>query len=316
MQEQPQTKPRKTYLPLRKQQEGVKFVLTKRDMEIVRCVNRYRYLTASLLKRLILQFRKNESFYSIHLRLKVLFHNQYLQRLTPYNEEGHQSEFIYYLDSKGRELLEDREEEVFFYNKAGEIKHVFIDHTLALSTFRVALEIALESHPLAMLQDFIPDFEVKSQCLKKKASDQTRYKVYQEVKDPKSGNKVVILPDSIIVVQGQGDFANHQMCYCLEIDRGTESLRIIAEKMKNYWLYSQKPNPFNEFGLFGQFIVLLQTESEQRAKNIHKYLAEQNTPGRELLLVTSKEKVTEESIVKDHIWFNSKGELKALIPLP
>ena len=91
---------------------------------------------------------ENKSIQSTRRRLKYLFHEGFLGRISPFIQVGQGSaETAYYLDKAGINFLQEYEE-VFVYSESGQVKHHFLNHALDLSEFRVNFEIALKNHPI------------------------------------------------------------------------------------------------------------------------------------------------------------------------
>ncbi len=298
----------KEYLP--KHERAVKpvsFVLTDRDLEIFRVVNRYRYLRTGQIKRLV--FPGNTTEQSTRRRLKYLFHNGYLGRVMPFVRIGEgSSETAYYLDKSGRELLKQAGEEVGAYAFGGQVKHHFLDHALDISEFRVNLELALVDHPVAEVHRFTADFEVKAHTAD--AIGKRRYKLYDEVTHPATREPYVVYPDALIILKGKGKFEDYQRLYFLEIDRGTEGLNVIKDKITGYSLYL-KQNVFVKFGKFKGFTVLLQTNSAKRAENIRHFLT--GVDGSELVWISDAGQVKQETIATSPIWQDHELKMRAVL---
>lgn len=288
-------------------QEQMRFVLTARDIEIIRAVNRYRYLRTGQIKRLL--FADNKTQQSAQRRLKYLFHNKILGRITPLIQVGQGSaETAYFLDKAGAEILEDYDDDIYIYTKAHQVKHQFLEHALDLSEFRLNLELSLGDHPIASLKRFIGDFEIKSPT--DEAIGKKIYKLYDEAIHKVSRKRYVVYPDGLIVLQGKGEYEQYQQLYFVEIDRGTLSLSKIKAKAMGYNLYLEQ-RIFRKFGAFSGFTVLIQTNSKQRADNIRHALNDQTEA--EFILITDSKKVKPETILDEPIWLDHAGERRALI---
>ena len=290
-----------------RKKDGLNFVLTDRDIEILRAVNRCRYLRTSQIKRIV--FPQNTTLQSTRRRLKYLFHNKFLGRITPFIQIGQgEGETAYYLDKAGGELLKEYGDELYSYSQQNQVRTQFLNHALDLSEFRINMETALKSHPIIELYRFTCDFELKEYTLK--AMGRKIYKLYDEVIHPINRQRHVVYPDALIILKGKGEYDEFQKVYFLEIDRGTESLSVIRDKVIGYNIY-HKQKIFNKFGAGDVFTVLLQTSSEKRAENIRKYLVDQE--GAELVWVTNVQQVDENSIISSPIWQDYQFEQKAMI---
>lgn len=291
-----------------RKKDGLNFVLTDRDIEILRAVNSCRYLRTSQIKRIV--FPENKTLQSTRRRLKYLFHNKFLGRIAPFIQIGQgEGETAYYLDKAGGELLKEYGgDELYSYSKQNQVRTQFLKHALDLSEFRINMEIALKEHPIIAIHRFTCDFELKEHTTK--AMGRKIYKLYDEVVHPLNRQRYIVYPDALIILKGKGEYEQFQKIYFLEIDRGSESLSVIKDKVIGYNLYL-KNKIFNKFGAGDSFTVLLQTSSEKRAKNIRNYLVDQE--GAELVWITNVQQVDENSIVSAPIWQDSTLEHRAMI---
>lgn len=298
----------KAYLPKHvRAGKEVAFVLTDRDLAILCVVNRYRYARTGQIKRLV--FPDNTTEQSARRRLKYLFHNGYLGRVMPFVRIGEgSSETAYYLDKSGRAVLEQAGEEITPYPTGGQVKHQFLDHALDISEFRVHLELALADHPAVEIKRFTADFEAKGHTVN--AIGKKKYKLYDEVTHPVTREPYIVYPDALIVLQGKGKFENYQRLYFLEIDRGTEGLNVIKDKITGYSLYL-KQNVFAKFGKFQTFTVLLQTNSKKRAENIRHHLT--GVDGTELVWITDANQVSQNTVASGAVWQDYELKTRAIV---
>lgn len=299
----------RTYTHREKRDKGAfQFLLTERDLEILKAVNRYRYLKTIQIRRLI--FKGNSSKQSAQRRLKYLYHYGFLGRIVPLIPAGHGSggDTAYFLDVNGANILKAAGEEVFFYKKSGQNEKTFLNHALDLSEFRINLELALKDHEMVDIHRFTCDFEMKSQT--ESTVGYHRYKLFDEVVHPINRVRYVVYPDGLIILKGKGKFENFQKLYFLEIDRGTEGLDRIRNKVTGFNLY-KKEGVFRKFGKFDDFKVLIQTSSEARANNMRKALTD--LEGTDLVWITDYAKVDEKTIAHAPIWLSSQMEPKAIL---
>jgi hypothetical protein len=288
---------------------GMAFRLTGRDMGIIQAVNRYRYLRSGQINRLF--FPENTSKQSCQKRLKYLFHNGYLDRIFPYvqlgtEEKDASSDVAYRLDKQGVTYLEDSGEEVIFPTRKRRVRHEFLRHALDLSEFRVCLELGLAALPGYQLRLFVPDFLQKEGATG--LTGLRRYRLYDEIRDPATGEMVVFYPDAMMVLEATG--ADARRLYFIEIDRGTEGLQTIRRKMRAYQLYARN-RVFAKLGKFQNFTVLFQTSSERRAANMVRLVAEMDSGLQ--VLVTHAAAVTEKTLLTEPVWSRSEGEPISLI---
>lgn len=289
------------------------FRVTERDIAILQAVNRYRYLRTGQVKRLL--FAGNTTKQSVLKRLRCLSDPAYayLQKIQPYVQVGRTPpETAYFLGRAGIELLKAQGDKVLSYahGNSGRVKHHFLEHALELSEFRVNLELALRQAPSVALQRFTADFELKEQSAK--GMGLKGYKLYHTVEDAPSRRSFEVYPDALIILRGTGEHESVQRLYFLEVDRGTERLEQLREKILGYH-YFQQQGVFRKYGRFQQdrFRVLLQTASPKRAANIRAAL--QGSDGEDLVLIAAAEQVREETIIKEPIWERVNGRRFSLV---
>ena len=284
------------YLSKRNPTAGVRFTLTGRDVEMLKTIERFRYIRTGQLHRL--HFPKGSTLQGIRRRLKYLFHNRYVGRVEPFVQIGHGSaETAYHIGREGVKLLEELGVETTYYRKANQVKHQFLHHALDISEFRVHLELALRDHAVVQLHRFTADFELKART--DAAVGRRRYKLYDEIVHPVNKQSYTVYPDALIILRGKGEYAKFQKLYFLEVDRSTEGLRIIQDKVIGYNLY-RRENVFKKFGAFDDFQVLFQAPSQKRAGNIRQALTD--LEGTESVWVTSADQISEDSILGSAIW--------------
>lgn len=292
---------------IKRQSGGVRFQLVDRDIEILQALNRYRFLQTGQIRTLL--FPQNTTLQSTQRRLKYLYHNKYINRIIPLFQVGQGSpETAYYLDKKGIALLEDQGEEIGSYARPGQISFQYLTHSLAISQFRVNLEVALKDHPIIELHRFVADYEIKGQT--EAAIGKHKYKLFDQVQHPISKESYTVYPDALIILKTKPDQKPYQRLLFLEQDQGTESLTRIKEKTTGYALY-KKQDIFKKFGKFDTFTVLVITTSERRAANMRHFLTD--VDGSDLVLITDAKKITAETILSELIWMDSKLELRAIV---
>ncbi len=137
-----------------------------------------------------------------------------------------------------------------------------------------------------------------------------RYKLYDEVMHPVTRAPYVVYPDALIVLKGKGRHEDYQRLYFLEIDRGTEGLYVIKDKVIGSSLYL-KQNVFAKFGKFKGFTMLLQTNSKKRAENIRHHIT--GVDGSELVWISDAGHANQEAIATSPIWQDHELNLRAIL---
>ena len=244
---------------------AVNFVLTERDLAILKALGDYRYLRTGQVARLV--FPDSKTMQGARRRLKYLYHAGYVGRIQPMTDSAlGQAEMAYFLEPAGADLLDD--DALPRFSRKGLVKPLFLRHALEVSEFRLNLELAAQAASGIGLHRVVMDFELKSHT--EQAVGRRRYRLFDEVLDPIGKRKLVVHPDMLFVLKaetGQGQV--FQRLFFVEIDRGTEGLRVISDKLTGYHLYKRE-GIFRKFGEFADFRVLIQTNSEKRRENIRE----------------------------------------------
>lgn len=276
-------------------------------MAIIKAVNQYRYMRTGQINRLL--FPDNTSPQSCQKRLKVLYHNKYLDRVLPFLQagvQGQESDLAYRLDTMGEQFLEDMDIPLLFSRKKSRVKHNYLSHALDLSEFRVNLERALAQNDAISLRKFVPDFMLKEGQLG--LTGLNRFRLYDEIKHPTTGQSLVFYPDALVVLEGSK--TRNQRLFFVEIDRGTEGLETIRGKIAAYHQYATQGRQ-SKFGPYSRFVVLFQTSSPRRAENMVRLVSQMQCEP--TVLVTDHRQVIPESILKGEIWRTSDGNTTSLL---
>jgi hypothetical protein len=126
------------------------FRLTERDIEIIKLVHKHRFLSSEQIFALI-----EGSTQQLARRLQLLFHAGYLDRPKAQLARVHEGIFnqpmVYALGKEGALLLSLRMDvplsKVDWSAKNRESKGLFIDHTLMVADFMIAIQLACEQTP-------------------------------------------------------------------------------------------------------------------------------------------------------------------------
>ncbi len=303
-----------------RQKDAFQFEFKQRDEDIIRAVNSHRYLTVSQIRRLF--FPTATTNKNTQRRLKYLFHAGYLGRLTPDEEPGNgSSSCAYFLDKKGADFLRDNprdeNDRVWFLKKSGGVGHYKLAHALAVSEFRINVELAIKDHPIFMVRDVVMDFQIEQSL--RHAIGSGQYQFFGDKKVPYTGESYRFIPDLQFVLQGREGYEHLQSLFFIEVDRGTEGLNVIKRKVVGYNIFHREQY-HNRLGI-GEFEkgfkVLLQTTSPKRAANIRQAL--QSVEGNQLVSITDypavKAAYTSEpplNIFTANLWTNSKGEVRSI----
>lgn len=245
---------------------------------------------------------------SARRRLRNLYHHRFIARAQPYVQVGKPApEIAYYLDRKGRCVLRDEGMVVNYWRKGGEVKYQFLEHAVAVSEFRLCLEKAVAAQEHLTLDRFIPDFQMRDQA--ERYVGKKRYLLYREAEHPALRKSFVIHPDALIILSAKrGGKAASRLIF-LEVDRGTQGLERIRDKLTGYHL-AREQGLFRQFGDFSDFLVLFQAPGDKRAASIFEALSDHIAAP--IARVTPVQDVSAESVLIEPIWKDMSGEMRRI----
>ena len=254
------------------------FQLTSRDLDILRAVARYRFLHSGHIRRLIDGSEKN-----IANRLKALFEHAYLDRpecqYDFYRPGGGSSLAVYALADKGARLLAQRDglvfgEHVSWAHKNRQVGRPFLEHTLAIADFAIALSVDVAANPDLDLLDgatLLARLPAATRDLAKP------WRLSVPVMFQSARHTIGVEPDYAfsLGVPAAGRRGN----FLVEIDRGTMPIErsdlrqtSIMRKVLAYNAVWQSKLHTSAFG-WRNFRVLFVTSSSERADNMKQALA-------------------------------------------
>lgn len=248
-----------------------------RDKEIVSGVHKYRYMTTEGILKLFAPQGKGER--AIRRRLTLLFHRGYLSRLFlyPLDRPGgvRFSKVVYIVDSKGGDLIfgkPDKPGEPTWKSgpeghkiaRRKRIKHQHLQHSLSISEFQLALELALKERGDVKLESFISDMEDKDmKAVVEVAPPGTDA---QEAERRGELEKVTLWPDASFSIVSGGK----RYFYFLEVDHADRKKDRILKRFRAYWQYvvGDREELRKKRGVSGAFVVFMAPGEKRRAELI------------------------------------------------
>ncbi len=262
--------------------------ITQRDREILRQVQRHRFLRSSQLAALLADRSQQ-----LLRRLQLLFHHGYLERpraQLDYYHQGGSRHLVYGLGSRGAALLK---QEGRWGEKNRAIGRIFLEHALLVSDVMVALELACRNAEVRLLTE---------EELSRNESRSFHWQVNLQ------GLAVGIVPDRVFALEFSAAGGQRERAYFfLEADRGTMPVvrknllqTSFHRKLLAYEATWEQSLHRTRFG-FHRFRVLTVTNSPARVQSLVKACSEV-ARGRGLFLFADRGVLERPDLLSGKIW--------------
>ena len=284
--------------------------MTARDTEILRMVNRHRFLRSRQIADLVGGSRQQ-----VLRRLQMLYHHGYLERprcqLDYYQRPGSRS-ITYGLASRGAAHLRRVDDMPFsrldWTSRNRAIKRLFLEHALMVSDIMVALEIACRKREDMRL---LIEHEIPLPAAPRNERDPFRWTVTVSGK-----GKLGVIPDRVFALEFP-ESGERILCF-LEADRGTMPVErakhgasSIARKLHAYVQTWRLGIHRSRFGA-SRVRVLTVTSSESRCQNIRN-AASEVSGGHGIFLQTSITSDFSPETCLGSVWRSTENELVSLL---
>lgn len=259
--------------------------LTERDVSVVLSVYENRFLRRDQIQRFHFA---GASLQATSARLKKLSDHKFLDKL-PTPIAGDASQAVYALNKRGADVvtasLEIERHKVRRKRDNNRVEWLFMEHTLAISEFKVRLDATLASRP--------------EELFFYQRGDRSHLR---RISVTGAKNKYfVVAPDAFFGIQsGRG-----KHIFFLEVDMGTETLSRFAEKVVAYKRYWKSGKYGEEYG-FNHFRVITVCESERRLDNLRR--ATGKAGGQRMFLFTTCQAIQENSAL-GNVWLSPVSDL-------
>lgn len=238
--------------------------LTARDVMIILSVYENRFLRRDQIQRLHFS---DASVTACCVRLMKLYENRFLDRVGR-PAASVKSQAVYALDKRGADIvaaaLEINRHKIKWNRASNRVEWLFMEHTLAVSEFKVCLDVELAGR-----SEEIFFYQRGDRSHLRRISETGTKKKY-----------FVVAPDAFFGIQS--GIGKH--IFFLEVDMGTETLSRFAEKVVAYKRYWKSRQYTKEYG-FNHFRVLTIAESERRLANLRRVTGEAG--GQRMFLFTT-----------------------------
>lgn len=191
--------------------------LTERDKQVIEAVHLYRVLRQDQIQVLFFGAQK-----AAQRRLIRLYHHGFLERLFLPVVAGRSPTF-YVLDRRGAELLRSEfgYDDLHWYNSSKDLKTDFLEHTIAINDFRIAVTRAAQQSGYRVLV-------WKSESDLKASYDRVTVRIPSG-----RAHNYPIVPDSYFALETPLGRAH----FFIEVDRGTETTERFKGKIRAYTAY-------------------------------------------------------------------------------
>ncbi len=267
--------------------------LRERDMMIIRLVWDCRYLTRLQIQRFLFPSQEKGKEHSrkniVTKRLMLLYHNGYVDRLhPPVASNRGSSPIVYCLDRKGARLLAAElgvDMPALGWQKRQRGRGLlFLEHTLAVNDFRIAVTLAARQDGYAILR-WLDERSLRENELREGLKE-----IALGVGKGRS-----ILPDAYFTLEVHGKKAG----FFVEVDRGTTPGRRIRRKVRIYREYYAS-GLYEEHFQRRRFRVLTVTTSDRRLGNLKRWAETER--GGWLFWFTTERSVGPEAVLSQAIW--------------
>ncbi len=191
-------------------------LLTERDIEILRTVAEFRYMTREQVEKLF--FSPSTTSYCKR-RLSLLYHNGYLERrFLPLRQAFGAARAYYVLDQKGAEVVCETtgrtRQELDWRPRDGRREPLYMEHTLAINDVRAIAALTAQRRGIDLA--WTDERELKRRVREHRVPDPTA-----------PDRKITIVPDGYFVIQ-------HRWAFALELDRATVEEQPFKRKVRGY----------------------------------------------------------------------------------
>lgn len=269
-------------LPFRFQDKG-------RDLEILKYIYEHRFLQTHQVQQLT-----TGSDQVISRRLQKLSEYGYLDEIkTALHEKN-----IYALGNNGADALTEStgidRGKINWQRKNLEVRNAYVNHTLMIANFRIALALALEGTGTELCRWIPESAEIK---------DKVKVRMGSRMET------VPVNPDAYIILKEIGEEAYTN--FFLEADQGTMDNPRFLRKLQAYWAFYRQERHKEKFEIDG-FRVLTICKSRKRADNLRRTAkkADDNKKGSRMFWFASEERYNSEepATILKSIWQTPKDD--------
>jgi DNA-binding Lrp family transcriptional regulator len=285
-------------------------VMTERDTQILRSVNRHRFLHSHQISELVGGSRQQTL-----RRLQKLYHHGYLERPTcqlDYYQRGGSRNIVYGLASRGASHLRRVDETPFsrldWTSRNGSVKRLFLEHALMVSKIMVSLEIACRKRGNVSLKI---EHDIPLPTATRDAKEPFRWTVTVSGKE-----KLGVIPDRVFALEFN-ESGERMLCFLeadcgtMPVQRATLNMSSFARKLLAYRASWAERIHLTRFG-FARARVLTVTAGTQRLENLLAAAANEER-GKGLFLFADDGGISSAADILGHQWTKADGSVESLL---
>jgi len=293
------------------------FQITERDIEILKLVAKHRFLNSDHIRRLLGGSPKN-----ITNRLKLLFDHGLLGRpecqYLRFRPDGGSNYLVYEISGKGAKLIANHQSQsvACTIGQSRTVGYPYLEHTLAIADFNVALNLATRVDAnigLIDVDELVDNLPVKTH------KNPKPYRLHTPITHQGARISVGVEPDYVFSLRLEKE--NQQAFFMVEIDRGTMPVErsnmhqtSILRKLLAYQAIWQSKIHQQQL-CWHSFRVLFVTTSAERVTTMIKAVNKNVlTKGSPIFLFTDKHSLYEHDDMLAHEWLDSNNSLLSLLP--
>lgn len=237
-----------------------RFIITERDIEFLKALLSYRFLTIEQYQWLF----PNASSQKLQTRLRLMYHHKLMDRvLIPASRTA--NKMIYSLTEKGAQLIAEEEgitrEDVPWNRHLNKVKPGHIKHLLTINHVMISLKGALEQ---AQAKGDVQSFKLLR-------TEPKRNRIKVEFRDNRGHRRErSVVPDVILPVIFK---RKKYEVFFIEIDRATMTTKKWQEKIVVYREYQRSQQMQEEYRKRG-FVLLTATTGDKRIDSLARSTVE------------------------------------------
>lgn len=211
-------------------------------------------------------------------RLQLMVKHGFVDRLDRSARVSISCPFAFCLSRKGQnfvaEYLGFTLEDLYTNHSGASIGAMYLRHYARVNDMRILFEDALETHKHLKMGSWLSEYTLKDP-LSPVTERHRRFAIKQKLTD-RRGEVFPFEPDSVFFAHRRDQDASKQVMFCIEVDRGTESMPRVERKQVAYDLFNRQ-KLYTQHGALAMRVLWV-FEDEKRLGKVQKRLAKYELP--------------------------------------